>query len=97
MSLPYTNLYDRITRCYWFYFKIIQQIRMEICMNYPIRDCIAFTQNRTGRRGLPSLYISISIMRMYNTKSFSLCEGYMRYFIQRMEGLFYQIWYGYEP
>ena len=35
------------------------------CMNYPIRKGLQITQNRTGSWGLPSLYISTSIVHSY--------------------------------
>ena len=34
----------------------------KICRKYPIRYCKAFTQNRTGSRGLPFLYMSTYII-----------------------------------
>ena len=41
--------------CYWFDFKMSNVL-------YPIRDCLVFIQNGTGSWGLPSLYISTSIL-----------------------------------
>ena len=40
-------------------------------MHCPIRDDIAFTQNRTGSLGLPSIYVStyINLLKLFsNTK-----------------------------
>ena len=45
-----TNLYD-LMRCYWFDSKIFNQLEL-ININYQMKYCIAFTQNRTGSWGL---------------------------------------------
>ena len=55
---PYTNLYDRTTRCYGFSLKFFNQWPI----NYPIRDYIVFTQNRRGGWGLPFIYIYLPLL-----------------------------------
>ena len=60
-TIVYTNLYDWTTRSHSFGSKI-SKTSEKIEINYQIRDCIAFTQNRKGRWGLTFLYISTSIV-----------------------------------
>ena len=58
----YTFLYDLTMHCYWFYSDIFNQSEWSY-LNYLIRDCIAFTQNRTDNSDLTLLYISTSIIK----------------------------------
>ena len=62
-----TNLFDRTTHWYWFNSKNFRPIRMYICMNYPMRDYIAFTQNRINNWAYPT---SISLHLLLQAKRF---------------------------
>ena len=57
MSPPYTNLYDWTMHRYWFDYNFLNQTELRF-VNYPIKDGLAFTQNRTVSWSLHSLYIS---------------------------------------
>ena len=59
MPQPYANLYAG-RRAAFSLTLFLYQFEC-LFVNYLIRDCIAFTQNKKGNNGLPSLYISTSI------------------------------------
>ena len=51
-------------------------------VNYPIKDCTAFTHNRTGCWGLPFLYIYASILNtIYNCLGFSKICVFRSFFL----------------
>ena len=64
MPPQHTNLYDWLTLCYWFNYKVSTN-QKGLMKSIQSENCIAFIQNRKIGLGLPSIYISTSNTQLY--------------------------------
>ena len=63
MPQTYSNLYDQTKPFWWFDSKFPKQSELR-CINYSKRDYKAFSKNRTGSWGLPSVYIETLLITL---------------------------------